>query len=441
MASVDMSLRYQINIRIFVLALSILVLGGAITIWQARNAVHQEVDSSINLAVQLIKLGLIKNTTINFATVDWLPLLNTLKQARHLDIQLTSSSGMVLGKAQDKPELPDAETPPGWFISLVTSTYPATEYDLTSPDGHKILLTIDANPLDEVTEAWRESSAFFVLLLLLTFLTFIVVNLVFNKTLKPIDQIVHGLKRIETGDYQQKLPVFAVREYASIARAINHMTRQLNIAQQENRALTKHSLDIQEGERQRLAQELHDELGQSLTAIKVMAVTARHPKSDTLHITSAITEICDHLIQVVRSMMYQLHPLILTELGLKAAIDDLLKHWNDRHPGLNVQLECSDEVNALQQAITIQLYRVIQECLTNIVRHADAQQVNIQLYIKDDILLFSIQDDGKGCDMGKIQSGFGLRGMQERIKSIGGELKIISAAQKGMHITALIPQL
>ena len=82
----------------------------------------------------------------------------------------------------------------------------------------------------------------------------------------------------------------------------------------------------------RIAQELHDELGQSLTAIKVMAVTARHPKSDTLHITQSITDICDHLMQVLRSMMYQLHPLILTELGLKATLDDMLKHWKERNP-------------------------------------------------------------------------------------------------------------
>lgn len=436
-----MSLRYQINLRVFVLALCILMLGGVITIWQARNAVYKEVDSSINLAVQLIKLGFKKNTSISVDTVDWLPLLNTLQETRHLDIQLKTPLGKVLGRAHIAPEVVTGEVPPKWFISLVSDSYPATEYLLANTHGKKVILTIDANPLDEVTEAWRESVAFFGLLLLLTFLTFIVVNLVFKKSLKPIEQIVDGLRRIETGQYQQKLPEFSIREYASIAKAINHMTHKLSIAQKENSALTKHSLDIQEEERKRLAQELHDELGQSITAIKVMAVTARHPKSDSLQISQSITDICDHLMIVVRSMMYQLHPLILTELGLKAAIDDLLKHWKDRVPALSVSAEYSNEVDAsLQQMITIHLFRMIQECLTNIVRHADAQQVVIKLIMQAGMLHVSVQDDGKGCDMSKIQSGFGLLGMQERIKTLGGELKISSQVQQGMKITALIPQ-
>ena len=140
--------------------------------------------------------------------------------------------------------------------------------------GKQLTLIIQANPLDEITEVWQESLGFFSSLFLLTLFTFLAVNLAFNKALKSIAIIVNALKIIETGQYQQKLPDFSIQEYDSIAKAINHMTGELNTSQQENRALTQHSLEIQEDERQRLSQELHDELGQSLTAIKVMAVTA-----------------------------------------------------------------------------------------------------------------------------------------------------------------------
>ena len=122
----------------------------------------------------------------------------------------------------------------------------------------------------------------------------------------------------------------------------------MDAGQQENRALAQHSLAIQEDERQRLSQELHDELGQSLTAIKVMAATAERSqmggRADIKPTTDAIINVCDHLMTVVRSMMHQLHPLVLTELGLKATMEDLLNHWAIRNPALKLTIDCPDEV-------------------------------------------------------------------------------------------------
>ena len=434
-----MSLRYQINLRIFLSAIVILVLGGSISIWQAREAVNEEVASSINLAVQLIEFSYKDNPAINFAKSGWLTQLNSLQAIRHLNIQLKTPTGKFISLLKQNDIKAKQDIPPNWFVSLVGSRYPKTEYPFTSSDGTALILSIEANPLDEITEVWQETMIFFISLLLLTLLAFIAVHLTFNQSLRSIEKIVGGLRAIEKGKYQQKLPEFKIREYNNIARAINHMTDELSKAEQEYSALTKHSLDIQEKERQYLAQELHDELGQSLTAIKVMTVTARHPKSDILQITQSITDICDHLIHVVRTMMYQLHPHILTELGLKAALDDMLKHWKERNAGLSVSVDCSDAMDYLPQEISIHLYRVIQECLTNTVRHAAAQHVAVCLNKNDKLIYLSVTDDGKGCDMNNIQSGFGLRGMQERIKTLGGELQISSQVQQGMTVTATIP--
>jgi len=433
------SLRYQINLRIFISAICILLLGGSISIWHARNAISNEVASSVKLAVQLFEFSYKNNTVQSWSNRAWISQLSALNAIRHLNIQLTKPSGKVISLVKDNYLDKPQDIPPGWFINLVSGSYPHTEYPFTSYDDQQSILTIQANPLDEITEVWQETTVFFLLFVLFTILAFITVNLAFNRSLKSIEQIVDGLQAIEKGNYQYKLPEFNTLEYDSIANAINHMTAELRLAQQENSALTKHLLNIQEKERQHLAQELHDELGQSLTAIKVMAVTARHPKSDTLKITQSITEICDHLMQVVRTMMHQLHPLILTELGLKAALDNMLKQWQSRNPELSVAVECSDKVDVLQQEVTIHLFRVVQECLTNIVRHANARHVAIKLEIENDIVYLSIKDDGQGCDMQKIKSGFGLRGMQERITTLGGELKINSHAQQGMTLMATIP--
>ena len=89
--------------------------------------------------------------------------------------------------------------------------------------------------------------------------------------------------------------------------------------------------------------------------------------------------------------------------------------------------------------MTIHLFRVIQECLTNIVRHAVAQHVQVELNINNNTVFLKVKDDGQGCDMDKIKSGFGLRGMRERITTLGGELNISSREQQGMTIMARIP--
>ena len=435
-----MSLRYQINIRIFLSSLCILLLGGSIAIWQARLSVNKEVESSINLAAQLVSFAFSQTAQAPYSTLDWIAHLNTLKATRHLSIQLREPDGKDIYVSSKKIP-PNNETPPPWFIYLVESDHPTSERPLIAANGRQLSLLILANPLDEITEAWQESLAFFNSVLLLTLFSFLAVNLAFNKAFRSIGSIVAALRNIETGDFQHKLPDFPIQEYDRIAKAINHLTEQLNASQQENRALTQHSLAIQEDERQKLSQELHDELGQSLTAIKVMAATCARPKADIAKTSAAIVEVCDHLITVVRSMMHQLHPLILTELGLKATMEDLVYHWSQRNPGLKWLLDCADNVNTLEPAIAIQVFRVVQECLTNIVRHANATQAHITMTINPQphTLHLQVSDNGQGCDMATIPQGFGLLGMKERIKSLGGDLACQSAPQQGMAITVQIP--
>ena len=143
-------------------------------------------------------------------------------------------------------------------------------------------------------------------------------------------------------------------------------------------------------------------------------------------------------------MMHQLHPLVLAELGLKATMEDLLHHWAIRNPALELTLDCPDEVDALEQKITIQVFRIVQECLTNIVRHAQAKQATIKLEIVGHSIMgrtlrLQIMDDGLGCEADKIKTGFGLLGMRERINSMDGELTIQTGPQQGMSIIANIP--
>jgi two-component system sensor histidine kinase UhpB len=433
-----MSLRLQINLHVLFSSLFILLLGGAITIWHAKNVTEEEVTSSISMAKQLIKLGFSQSPKVELNESDWLPHLASLEETRHLSIQLKLSSGTTTNFPQKKcPK--KQQLPPQWFINLVSGDYATAEHIVTTQDGQQQTFIIKADPLDEMTEVWQESVTFFGILCLLILSTFLAINLAFNKALKSIAVIVKSLKVIETGQYGQKLPEFSTTEYASLAKAINHMTDVMAKTQQQNRALTQHSSEIQEEERRRLSQELHDELGQSLTAIKVMAVTANHEKSDTTKITASISQVCDHLIAVVRNMMHQLHPLILTDLGLKAALEDIVHQWADRNPGISIEIDCTDDVSQLEDKITIQIFRIIQECLTNISRHAEAKQVKIEIFYTQKMVHLIVADNGQGCNVETSSTGFGLRSMQERVKILGGELHIQSGLNKGMTIAVKIP--
>lgn len=412
--------------------------GGTIAIWQARNAVSNEVDSSIKLALQLIKISVGTNKSNE---TDWIYRLSTLEQTRHLKIQLKKPSGVIINIMRSAPPDKRQKAPPSWFVKLVVSEYPKAEYQISTFDNHSFTLVIQANPMDEMTEVWHETIAFFSSILLLVLLTFFSVHLVFNKTLQAIQTIIENLKDIEKGEYQKKIPDFSTLEYDSIAKAINHMNDVLNSTQQKNQALTQHSLEIQEEERQRLSQELHDEFGQSLTAIKVMAVTAGYEETDTKTIASSIVEICDHLMTVLRSMMKQLHPLILTELGLKATLEDLISHWESRMPSSSFILEVDDTVDKLDKTIIIQIFRVIQESLTNIIRYANATRVSISLNVclESKVLTLIINDNGQGCDLNSVSAGFGLQGMAARVKLLGGVFELQSQLGEGMQIKAEVP--
>jgi two-component system sensor histidine kinase UhpB len=436
------SLRYQINIRILLLFCFILIFGFLLTIFHAKRAVQAEMQSSIQLAQQLVTFGFSQN----LARQQWLAQLNTLKETRHLHIQLKEPSGNMLTEllSQRLINQKNASLPPFWFVKLIGDNATTLEHTLMTKDGETLIVLIQANPLNEIIEVWEESLLFFSLLLLWMTLILLVMHFIFKGVLNAISLIVAGLELITLGDYHARLPAFLIDDMNKIANAINQLTAQLQCTEQENRALTQHILTIQEEERQHLAQSLHDELGQSLTAINVMSVAiVRADESNNAVIKEScntIIELSRHLMMVVRSMMKQLHPLTLDMLGLKAAIDDLIHHWQSLNKGMQIIFQCDESIDCLPKSLNIQLFRIVQESLTNIMRHANAHQVIISLRLKEDNqVLISIVDDGHGCSFNDLSNGFGLLSMRERVRSLNGEFNVKSHKDQGVAIKVLIP--
>jgi len=219
---------------------------------------------------------------------------------------------------------------------------------------------------------------------------------------------------------------------------------------QQNRALTKKMIHIQEAELKNIARELHDEMGQSLTAIKTDAViiSNRSKKSHEKEIyrsAQAINLAASHIYDVTHSMMRRLRPSTLDDLGLVDTMKAFVKNWRRRHPWLPVKLRISGELDSLGETLDITIYRLIQECLTNIVRHATASHVKITVsrtQRNPNNVRLIVQDDGRGIKTKHLiqtSNKFGLVGMRERVEGLGGILTIENEPRTGLSIIANIP--
>jgi two-component system, NarL family, sensor histidine kinase UhpB len=230
-------------------------------------------------------------------------------------------------------------------------------------------------------------------------------------------------------------------------RARQFAEEELGRALAANRELAGETLRIQEEDRKHLARELHDELGQYLNAIKLDAVfikeTASDKAADTFSGAEAIIRTVDRLHAVVSRMIADLRPVALDELGLVAAIEHNLEEWRRRLPAIDVRLRCTGDFGGLDEAASLTVYRLIQEALTNVCKHAGASQVDIALEVRragaNEEIELEIFDDGRGMEPNRSTSGRGLRGMRERVELGGGRFALESAPDCGLRLTACLP--
>lgn len=232
---------------------------------------------------------------------------------------------------------------------------------------------------------------------------------------------------------------------------------------EENRFLIYRSLAIQEEERRHLARELHDEFGQCITAIQadteaILELAQQSRKMNDLMnglgrlerievSANAILSVSTHIYDVVHTLMRQLRPSGLDELGLVEILQELLKNWQLRHSEIKCQCTTKGELDQLGEAINITIYRVMQECLTNIAKYANASMVSIHLATDSppQFLIFSVQDNGDGIpsnlspEQRENKGGLGLIGIRERVQALDGTLRIDSAPGQGVKIILTIP--
>jgi len=216
----------------------------------------------------------------------------------------------------------------------------------------------------------------------------------------------------------------------------------------QNRQLAQQLIQLQEQERQHLARELHDELGQCFVAIKVDAASIAqdtHERLPAAHASArAIVQTADHLHDVVRGMLNRLRPTGLDDLGLAACLQVLVESWSQRH-GIACTFAAEGTLDGLDEATNITLYRTVQESLTNIARHAHASRAIVTVRRSEaglsepHCITLKIEDDGSGLPASGTRSGLGVLGMSERVNALGGRLSLAEAPSGGTRVEAVLP--
>jgi signal transduction histidine kinase len=209
-------------------------------------------------------------------------------------------------------------------------------------------------------------------------------------------------------------------------------------AAQQLQLLSKRLLESQDQERRRIARELHDGTAQNLCAILLNLRDLETRASLPEHFRQAFSEchtLCEQSLQEIRTLSYLLHPPMLDEAGLSAALQWYLKGFVKR-TGINVELVASQDVKRLPENVEMDLFRVVQECLANIHRHSKSRTAEIRMERQASQIVLLVRDQGQG--MSTQSYGVGLTGMAQRLGYIGGRLGIESSSQ-GTTITAVVP--
>lgn len=408
------------------------------SIHDLKRTIQEEALASLHLASVLLEGVMLTQDPKPEIIASWVEKIRHLDQIRHLRIEITPRSTAESLK-MDRTRLSNSQVP-SWFRWAVSSEPRQMIKEIPLKDAEPLYIHTESYLEDEILEAWEEMKGYLLLQIVLFGFIYGAVYIITRRALGPVAEILRGLNAIEAGDYEKKLPAYDLPELHHISHGINHLSSSLNRSRDENEALTRQSLSIQEEERRSIARELHDELGQNLTAIKMMSGMVEGHGEQEKKAISEIQQLCDHLFAVVHALMHRLRPTILDDFGLRAAIEDLVEHWRMRFPGCEVICEFDGEAVEIGPEVALQIYRITQEALTNVMRHSEARTVWIRLKVtpKDSIHLM-ILDNGRGFLKGKGAQGFGIPGMEERVRSLKGQFNIDPSPGQGVSISITLP--
>jgi two-component system sensor histidine kinase UhpB len=443
------SLRVQINLIIGTLMLLFVGTVVYLEIGDTRRGVRDEVEGSNLVATHL--LTRMSWTYEKGGVRAMVAFLNGVGHVRANEVSLYDPAGQLVYNSPP-PTYKAGRDAPAWFTELVAPTLTPQEIPIA---GGK--LTIRADPSRAILDGWEELVNLVEVVLVVCAVLFSSVFLLTRRALKPMRQIVASLERMEQGAYDTRLPPLPGAEARLMSVAFNRMAQaveettaakraaseaQLNL--QQNRELTQMIQSHIEAERRDIARELHDELGQSITAVKSLGLSIiQRSEACDEGVTRAarlIVETAARMYDAVHQMIPRLRPFSLDDFGVADALQDLISEAQQQHPAVDLVLDISRLPAQLGDTLATSAYRIVQESLNNALRHADASRIAITVGTDADDLLVHVEDNGCGLPADWQRPGhFGLRGMRERATVLGGRFDVGAGKDGGVCVLARLP--
>jgi two-component system, NarL family, sensor histidine kinase UhpB len=441
----------RLKIQLIVVLLTLLFIGAVLALQYGafKESVNEEVVAANRVAAQLL------NRTAWVYAVQGTPamlgFLQGVGRIRSNDVTLFDAAGQELYRSPPSPYKAGRDAPE-WFVELIAPHI--TEQAIGFPDGK---LVVRANASRAALDAWDH----FVELVAGALLLLLAVNaLVFwlvGRAVKPFGQIVGALKQLESGRFDASLPALHGIEANAIGAAFNRMVgalgQQLETEKRALRAETQLSDSRElarwvdqhiEQERRMIARELHDELGQSVTAMRSMALSV----AQRVHVhdvqaeaaARTIAEEASRLYDAMHGLIPRLTPLVLDNFGLADALNDLAARTRQAHAGVQVDVDIRLGDAPLDSDAALALYRAAQEGITNALRHGHAKRLSLSLRVVSDAVRFELVDDGDGLspDWAERPGHHGLGWLRERVESLGGSFALEPASPRGVRLRAQV---
>jgi two-component system sensor histidine kinase UhpB len=382
-------------------------------------------------------------------------VIQGLNRLRHVSITRQNDAAEAQPSA-DSDDNDDSELSPApaWFVALIHPEKTAVNVPV-SINGKSGSLVITSHPNDEINEIWDGIVTQLQVGSAIAAALFLVTMTVVSRALTPIQSLSDAMTNIEAGRYDTRVKPEGSPELAAICGKLNHLAATLGDAVEGKRRLAERAVSVQDAERKEIARELHDEFGPYLFALRahasslMRAADQGEPNTEMLRRHgSAILAQINALQQFNRRVLERLRPVGLAELGLYEAIGALLRLWRETHPGVVIQTAVSRSLGATGETAELTIYRIIQEALTNVFRHAGATHVEITVEpaassqtdtapAETKAIAVSIRDNGTGLPS-DYKQGFGMIGMRERVLALGGTMSVASTTQ-GVTVEALVP--
>jgi two-component system sensor histidine kinase UhpB len=432
-----MSLRVRVVVAIALVLLLGSVAGVGVAGWQAKRTLREELAAALAGARQTVDSAFEDLPRSDHPARDLRQLVATFDGNRHLAAALLDKHGAPVFASHAAPALPA----PDWFRDLLGDSLPDAHIPApVAGQGTIVLRLLYAN---DVGALWREFVDLAAVLGVSLLLGSIAAWLTVGRALRPLSSFSEAFERIGSGDYGANVPATGPAELIRLGQGVNEMTRRLQAMRDRNRGLEEQLRTLQDEERADLARDLHDEIGPHLFAVNVDAATARRMINDgetgpALDRLGAIQEAVAHMQGLVRDILGRLRPTDLIDLGLAAAVGELVAFWRTRHPTIRFEVNLPpDDAIAAERRET--LYRIIQEGLNNAVRHGRPRTIGVEVALAPEgYVTARVSDDG--APTGRRDGvGYGLIGMRERVNAAHGELSIQRGDAGGWVVLARLP--